>query len=302
MERASAWPLTLLLLFCVPLAVPAASMSPDGRHLAYSYIGGPENIYLIPVEGGEPVALVDRGFRDFRPEWAPDGSHLVFTGVVDGAHVLMRVNPDGTGLEQISKTGEAAGDPDYSPDGSQLIYHTDEPAPRELWVRDVESGEDRALTSTPDFEEVSPRWAPDGRRVVFVGNPAVEEAKGDIWILDAASGERSNLTRTPGVSEFHPDWSHDGSRVVYIRADDEGFAVAVRDLATGEETLVADGNGYAVLDPHFSLDDRSLLFTRTDFSEKGPDMPAIVRCRLEDGAEVQLTQGLYLSQTANAVD
>ena len=98
------------------------------------------------------------------------------------------------------------------------------------------------------------------------------------------------------MSEFHPDWSNDGSRVVYIRVDDTGFSVAVRNLGTGAEEVVADGNDFAVLDPHFSLDDRYVTFTRTNFAEKGEGMPAIVRVSLDDGAEVKVTQGLYLSQ------
>lgn len=281
-----------------PLGVGAASWSPDGRQLAYSYIGGPENIYLVSVDGGEVEPLVVRDSRDFRPEWAPDGSHLVFTGVVEGVHVIMSVDRRGKNLRQISEVADAAGDPDYSPDGERLLYFTDEPLPRDLFVRHVESGKVEALTDTPDFEEASPRWDPTSRAVVFVGTAKGENVKGDIWTLDLGTGERRNLTSTPSVSEFHPDWSHDGTRVVYIRTDDSGFAVAVREIDSGSETVVADGNGFAVLDPHFSLDDRSVTFTRTDFAEKGEGMPAIVQVSLDDGAEVRITKGLYLSQTA----
>ena len=288
--------LSLLVLLAVPPATHGASSSPNGRLLAYSYIGGPENIYLVEIDGGEPVPLVVRDVRDFRPEWAPDGSHLVFTGVVEGVHVIMRVDPDGSDLRQITAIEEAAGDPDYSPDGKRLLYFTDEPQPRDLFVRDVESGRVTALTETPDFEETSPRFAPDGRRVVFVGKHPGENAKGDIWTLDLESAERRNLTSTPEVGEFHPDWSHDGSRVVYVRASDDGFSLAIREVETGRERVVADGNGFAILDPHFSLDDRHLIFTRTDFAEKGEGMPAIVRLSLEDGSEVKIAQGVYLSQ------
>ena len=180
--------LLLLLLLAAPSPVRPAAWSPDGRQLAFSYIGGPENIYLLSVDGGDVVPLVVREQRDFRPEWAPDGSHLVFTSVVDGVAVLMRVNRDGTELRQISKVEEASGDPDYSPDGGRLLYFTDEPLPRDLFVRDVGTGAVTAITETPDFEEASPRWAPDGRRVVFVGAEAIEGAGGDICTLDAATG------------------------------------------------------------------------------------------------------------------
>lgn len=288
-------------LLCGFLAVPpvhAAAWSPDGKTLAYSFIGGPENIYLVNPDGTGRVDLVVREPRDFRPEWAPDGSHIVFTSVVDGVHVMMRVNRDGTGLEQISRVEDAAGDPDYSPDGTRLLYFTGDPRPRDLYVRDVRTGRVTALTETPDFHEYSARWAPDGRRVAFVGKEPGENVRGDIWILDARTSERRNLTATPVVDEFHPDWSNDGTRVVYIRVADDAFSLAVRDVETGKETIVADGNGYAVLSPHFARDDRSITFTRTDFAEKGEGMPAIVRLSLEDGKETTIVKGLYLSQTS----
>jgi len=300
-RRATSLRLFPSILLAVPLvfATPeteAASWSPDGKRIAYSYIGGPESIYLVNPDGLGYTPLVVREQRDFQPEWAPDGSHLVFTSVVDGAHILMKVNRDGSGLEAISKPEEAAADPDYSPDGRRLVYFTAKPRPRDLWVRDVSTGEAKALTSTPDFDEYSPRWAPDGHHVAFVGKEGGEGSKGDIWILDTESGERRNATSTAGVDEFHPSWSHDGSRLVYIRNIDGKFSVGLREVSTGNEKVVADGNGYAVLSPHFSIDDGSVTFTRTDFAEKGEGMPAIVRVTLADGKETRIIKGLYLSQ------
>jgi len=280
----------------------AASWSPDGRQLAYSFIGGPESIFLVDVDGRNVVELVAREQRDFRPEWAPDGSRLVFTTVVDGVHVMMQVDRDGSGLQAISRPSDAEGDPHISPDGSRLVFFTDEPRPRDLYVREIVSGRTAALTATPDFDEYSPRWAPDGRHVVFVGKPHAAEAKGDLWTLDAITGERRNLTSTPEVDEFHPAWSPDGSRVVYIRNVEGRFSVGVRELGSGGERVVADGNGYAVLDPHFSPDGRSLTFTRTDFEEKGEGMPAIVRLDLVSGDEKVIVRGLYLSQMGAAAD
>jgi Tol biopolymer transport system component len=286
-----------LLLFGPP-ATEAASWSPDGQQLAYSYIGGPENIYLVSTDGSDVVALVTRAQRDFRPEWSPDGSHLVFTTVMEGAHVIMRVDRDGGNLEAISKPEEAAGDPDYSPDGRNLLYFTDEPLPRDLFIRDMRTGNVSALTETGDFEEASPRWAPDGRHIVFVGTEAREGAEGDIWTLDSESGSRKNVTATDFAGEFHPDWSHDGSRLVYIKVEDSEFKVVVYDLESEIETVVARGQGYAVLDPHFSLDDQFVTFTRTDFAEVGAGMPAIVKVSLKSGEESLIVKGRYLSEIA----
>ena len=282
--------LHLLLLADV---VQGAAEAPDGKHIAFSYIGNPENIYVADSDGRNVIGVVVRDQRDFRPEWAPDGTHLVFTSVVDGQHAIMRVDPDGSNLQQLSVVEDAAGDPDYSQDGKRLAYFSDEPKPRELFVQDVATGQITHLTSTAKFDEMSPRWAPDNRNIVFVGKSREEHAESDIWRLDTATGERTNLTMTPAIGEFHPDYSHDGKYVVYIRVEEGEFAVAIRNAWTSEEKIVAGGDGYAVLDPHFSHDDSAVIFTRTDFAELAANTPAIVRVDLHTLVETKLVQGEF---------
>ena len=205
-------------------------------------------------------------------------------------------------LTSLSKPEAAAGDPDYSPDGQRLLYFADEPLPRDLFVRDMQTGKVSALTDTRDFEEASPRWAPDGRQIVFVGTDVHEGAESDIWTLDTETGGRNNVTASEFAGEFHPDWSHDGSRLVYIKVEDGEFKVVVFDLESEIETVIAWGQGYAVLDPHFSLDDQFVTFTRTDFAEEGAGMPAIVRVSLESGEESLIVKGRYLSEIARDGD
>lgn len=273
--------------------VHAASSSPDGAKLAYSFIGNPENIYVSDSDGQNIQETVVRSQRDFRPEWSNDGTHLVFTSVVENVHVMMRVDVDGQNLQQISLLKDAAGDPDYSPDGKSLIFFSDEPRPRELFLRDLETGKDKRLTNTSDFDETSPRWAPDSRQVVFVGRAKGDDVESDIWTFDTESGYRRNLTNTPIVGEFHPDWSHNGKMVVYIRVSSGNFDVAVRSLESGQEEIIASGEGFAVLDPHFSRGDTAVTFTRTDFAEKAPGTPSIVSVNLDSLNETKLVQGKF---------
>lgn len=55
------------------------SWSPDGQQLAFvANRGSGNDIYLIDVTGGEPVALTSDGANDRFPSWSPDGSRIAF--------------------------------------------------------------------------------------------------------------------------------------------------------------------------------------------------------------------------------
>src|SRR6186713_660716 len=49
--------------------------SPDGRWIAFSMRG---DIWKIPAEGGEAIALTSGPAYYFEPAWSPDGARIAF--------------------------------------------------------------------------------------------------------------------------------------------------------------------------------------------------------------------------------
>ncbi|MFI5210983.1 MAG: hypothetical protein ACHQ2E_11105, partial [Gemmatimonadales bacterium] len=71
-----------------------AAWSPDGREIAFHHFNGERRqIFVIPSEGGTPVAVTD-GSEDMRsPEWSPDGRSLLLLtnwGTSPALHVVTR--------------------------------------------------------------------------------------------------------------------------------------------------------------------------------------------------------------------
>jgi Tol biopolymer transport system component len=113
--------------------------SPDGARIAF--MGGPNgpseyDIWVMDVDGSNPVQLTDSLGPDGWPAWSPDGTRIAFSSVRDDCgysdavncrttgdigphHDIWVVNADGTGLERI--TPEFGQFVTWSPDGKYLL-------------------------------------------------------------------------------------------------------------------------------------------------------------------------------------
>jgi len=107
--------------------------SPDGTQIAFSVIFGRGvnfGIFVMDADGSNVELVTPPKIRAFGPDWAPDGSRLVFTRFCCGskADSIWAVNPDGTGLVRITAPGSRHDfQPVNSPDGTQIVFERDNP-------------------------------------------------------------------------------------------------------------------------------------------------------------------------------
>jgi dipeptidyl aminopeptidase/acylaminoacyl peptidase len=110
-------------------------ISPDGRELAFvrnvdrpTAVGTGNNVWLVPLEGGEPTRLSPGDGNDVSPRYSPDGRWIAW-------------------LSQER--------PGFEADRTALMLH------------DRRSGEQRALTAAFDGSVSSFQWSPDSRTLFF---------------------------------------------------------------------------------------------------------------------------------------
>ena len=107
---------------------------------------------------------------------------------------------------------EYASDPQVSPDGRRVTYvrvGMDIMSDRQrghLWIADGEAGGHRALT-TGAGSYSSPRWSPDGNRLLYVHD-------GQIWVRWMDTGQSAKLTNLT-ESPRNAVWAPDGSRIAF---------------------------------------------------------------------------------------
>jgi dipeptidyl aminopeptidase/acylaminoacyl peptidase len=111
-------------------------------------------------------------------------------------------------------------DPQVSPDGQWVAYtiaDTDKPANKrvsQVYIVSAQGGQPRQITSA-DKSSSSPRWSPDGKRLVFVSS---RDGSTQIWTVNLAdgapTGEPARVTFAPGVADG-PVWSPDGKWIAF---------------------------------------------------------------------------------------
>lgn len=124
-----------------------------------------------------------------------------------------------------------------------LVFESDAAGRPAIYTLDLTTGAVRLLAGTPAYTSRTPRWSPDGRRVVFSSNRAHYEGDPrdtgdpdlDLWVVNADGSGLSRIT-TDTANENDAAWTADGAAIVYSSDRDGRGDLYQLTLATGAVT------------------------------------------------------------------
>jgi len=135
------------------------AVSPDGRSIAFvSDKGGSPQIYTMRADGADVKRISFEGSYNTSPAWSPKGDKIVFSGR-RGANQLFIVNPDGSGLIQLTSQGNNE-DPSFSPDGRYISFVSDRDGVKGVYIMRA-SGESQQRITPRTMKAYGPRWSPN---------------------------------------------------------------------------------------------------------------------------------------------
>ena len=160
----------------------APAWTPDGKSItSAAYDHGVPHLFRVPIDGGPPVAFLTEHSLD--PAWAPDGSFVVYSGPDIGTTFSVRAataQAQPYSLPTLALT-RGARHLAFLPGRHALVILRGGIQHRNLWLIDLDTGSERALTNlNPDFDISDFDIAPDGDEVVL---ERVQE-RSNVAILD----------------------------------------------------------------------------------------------------------------------
>jgi tricorn protease len=208
--------------------------SPDGQWIAFtSDRAGNNDVYVVPVAGGEPIQLTFLTANDDVQSWTPDGRRILFS-TSRGADAF------GTPLYAVSIKGglptlldmPTASNGMISPDGTMIAFnrnatryarkHYQGNSSADIYVEDLTTKEVRQLTDTDiqkfrQFrQDLTPMWGADG--MIYFGSE--RDGFFNIWKVSPKGGAPAQVTsfKTDGIQ--NPSMSPDGKDLIFEYAFD----------------------------------------------------------------------------------
>jgi TolB protein len=237
--------------------------SPDGKRLAFvstSYKGH-FHIFAGRFEDGllsdvqqltpENVSSLPRYYysqvdHEISPVWTRDGSEILFVsnrGHIHGTGGFWKVKaePRAEAHEIHYEETNWKARPDFSPDGKRMVYASYlGQAWHQLWVMPAAGG-DAFPISYGAFDNVNPRWSPDGSKIAFISN---RNGNTSLWVQTIPGGEQTEVVARARK------YKQPMARFTLKVLDKANKPLAVRVFVTG-----SDGRAYAPDDAWIHADD-----------------------------------------------
>jgi serine/threonine protein kinase/Tol biopolymer transport system component len=230
---------------------------------------------LTPLTGPSPTPT-----EPFVPDPTPVGgtSQLAIASDRSGVNQIWIIDTDGNEVKQVTDIPTGACGPDWSPDGTQIVFISPCQGQNEifrltsrLWLINADgSGLIRLWTEAGSFE---PAWSPDGSSILYTR--AYDTLRAQIFRYDLEDNQSYLMTDNEKLN-MHPAWSPDGERIIFTSNLGSNFRLYTIPNVPGAEPELYDRsinmeNRY----PVYTVDGIKVIFTQKNLSGGFPQLYSI---------------------------
>jgi Tol biopolymer transport system component len=177
------------------------SWSTDGSQILFStYRPDGFHLFMMDTDGANLLRLPDQNvFQELMACLSPDGSEIVFT---DRSDILV-MNHDGTNLRRVTNTLAVESQPQWSRDGSKIVFVSEQGSTRafNIFVVDADGSNIQRLTSDASHNQ-QPQFSLDDSTIVFASGRGADDPR--LYLMNP-DGSNVRLLDTQGTA-WSPAW------------------------------------------------------------------------------------------------
>lgn len=289
------------------------AFSPDGRRIVFvrSFGALVNDLFVVPVAGGEPQRLTFDNTSVRSPVWTPDGHEILFISWREGgAPGLWRMPATGGTPEKVEAAVRNPFNLALAPQGNRLAL-TDDISDQNIWRLELPTTGAGAggkellpkplITST--MFDANPRYSPDSKRIAFMSNRTGSQ---EIWLAGSNGEQPVALTSFNRMGAGAVNWSPDGSQLVFDARPEGNADIYV--LSVEDRKLRRLTNDAAEdVNPSWSRDGKWVYFRSTRSGDRriwkvpatGGDAVQVTQQLGHDGVDSPDGQFLYFTKGRN---
>ena len=130
---------------------------------------------------------------------------------------IYTMNPDGSGVTQLTFTSADNVFPEWSADGQKIVFDSLRDGNHEIYVMNGDGSGQTRLTNNTDIDTIA-TWSPDGTKIAFI---SYRDGNEEIYVMNADGTGQTNLTNH-SANDAGPAWSADGTKIAF-QSNRNGF-------------------------------------------------------------------------------
>lgn len=220
--------------------------------LAKRYSGRPGDVRRIAHTFSDDVMEALTGER------GPFTGKIAFVSTRAGAKAIFLMDYDGHNVQQLTKNRSINLNPDFSPNGREIIFTSYRLGNPDLFRRELFTGAEARVSSHRGINATG-AWAPNGKSIALTLS---KDGNSEIYTIGPDGKNTRRLTNTAAI-EVSPAWSPDGRQIVFV-SDRFGKPqlFIMNSNGTGVRRLTANGS-YNV-SPRWSPKGDRIVYSRQE--------------------------------------